>query len=118
VANLFERANERHVEILQSHAAVTVNYRRPGAGTLTGIALTPGSARRGVEATGEMSFSDQDWIGPASLFESLGEPKRGDVIEYGTERFTVLPPADGVPCWEWYGKERIAYRIHSERTKK
>lgn len=118
MANLFERANSRHIEILQSHAAVTVTYRRPGVGELTDIALTPGSPRRAVEATGEMSFSDQDWIGPVSLFASLGEPKRGDEIEYGTEKYTVLPPGDGLACWEWYGNQRGSYRIHSERTKK
>jgi hypothetical protein len=112
MANVMATAASRFAEILQSHAAVTVTYSR--SGTPLEISATKGGAQRLVDQqNGVTVWHGDDWLIPASVL-TIGPPERGDLIEYGSEIYKVLPP-DGEDCWRWSDNHQTIYRIHTER---
>lgn len=116
MANLLQTAMERLAAIQQSHAATSITYRREGKDDIS-IDATAGAAGTQIDnSTGELSWSDKDWLIPVADLSALGEPERGDqIIVSSTEVYTCLPPA-GENCWRPSDNHGARYRIHTKRT--
>jgi hypothetical protein len=65
-----------------------------------------------------------DWLIEASLLRtrSVGSlyfnapliPERGDVIQSAEGTFRVMPFGEGSQLWQWHGRDRTVYRIHTK----
>lgn len=113
MANLMSDSLSFYAAALQGNAATAITYRR--GGNRIDIAATRAATGQQIDTlNGELSWSDQDWLIPASVL-TLGEPERGDRIEIGDEIYKVLPP-EGQQHWRWSDSHRKIYRVHTKRV--
>lgn len=104
---------------LFEQSSVPVSYLRDGSVIASDIPAKIGRTlfRTDDIASGfTMRFEMRDFIVRNSDIANLGEPKKGDEIEWDNKIYLVSAP-DGEPCWSWHTRQtHTQMRIHTKYT--
>lgn len=112
MADLLQTAATWLAGMFKEHASQTVTYKRG----LASVSLSATIGRRSFEQTDDRGFVTQfvvhDFVITAADL-TLGEPEKGDRIEFGSKVFEVLD-LSGVNHFDYCDGHKIGMRIHTK----
>lgn len=111
-----QTAIRSHIRQLKTSAGVAVTYNRDSASVP--ITVVPARVDAEVDEYGQLVLStkiQQDFLVEATDLGALGEPARGDYIDYRGYHWEVLPTASE-RCFHHSDAYGIVFRVHTTRT--
>ena len=110
-------AGEQLIEQMFAIASKPCNYKREGEVIASGIPAKLGRTLAKLDdlTTGiAIRFEMRDFIFRAGDLVAIGEPQKGDEIEFEGGVYIVTAP-DGEPCWRWHTRQsHTQIRIHAK----
>lgn len=120
MANMLANGVSRLQDLLQSHAATAITYRR-GRVSLSFNATRGQSTFTDQDDMGIVTVVTSDFLFPVSLLQtldataSLVEPKAGDVIEVSGQGLYEVLGNDNEPPFRYSDPARTQLRVHTKQ---